>query len=57
MTQLLQLHHVTKKYHKHTAVNDVTVSIPTGKIIGLLGPNGSGKNNNHQNDKWITSAR
>lgn len=43
MTQLLQLHHVTKKYHKHTAVNDVTVSIPTGKIIGLLGPNGSGK--------------
>ena len=43
MTQLLQLHHVTKKYKKHVAIDDITLSLPTGKIIGLLGPNGSGK--------------
>ncbi|MCF0240620.1 MAG: ABC transporter ATP-binding protein [Streptococcus gallolyticus] len=43
MTQLLQLHHVTKKYKKHVAIDDVTLSLPADKIIGLLGPNGSGK--------------
>lgn len=43
MTQLLQLHHVTKKYKKHVAIDDVTLSLPAGKIIGLLDPNGSGK--------------
>lgn len=40
---LLQLHHVSKTYGKHTALDDVTLTLPTGKIIGLLGPNGSGK--------------
>jgi ABC-2 type transport system ATP-binding protein len=43
MTQLLQLHHVTKKYKKHVAIDDLTLNLPAGKIIGLLGPNGSGK--------------
>lgn len=43
MTDLLQLHHVTKRYGKHLALDDVTLSLPAGKIIGLLGPNGSGK--------------
>lgn len=43
MTQLLQIHRVTKKYGHHTALDNLTLSIPSGKIIGLLGPNGSGK--------------
>lgn len=43
MTQLLQLHRVTKHYGKHKALDDLTLTIPSGKIIGLLGPNGSGK--------------
>lgn len=43
MTQLLQLHHVSKSYGKTLALDDLTLSIPPGKIVGLLGPNGSGK--------------
>lgn len=43
MSHLLQLHHVSKSYKKKTVINDLTLTIPPGKIIGLLGPNGSGK--------------
>ncbi|WP_243096519.1 ABC transporter ATP-binding protein [Streptococcus dysgalactiae] len=43
MAQLLQLHHVSKSYRGKKAIDDLTVTIPSGKIIGLLGPNGSGK--------------
>jgi ABC-2 type transport system ATP-binding protein len=39
----LELQHVTKRYDQHTAVDDVTMHIPRGKIYGLLGPNGAGK--------------
>jgi len=40
---ILSLRHVTKRYHNHTAVDDVTFDIPEGSIFGLLGPNGAGK--------------
>ncbi|MGT2771235.1 ABC transporter ATP-binding protein [Streptococcus marimammalium] len=43
MTDLLQLHHVSKNYGKFNALDDITLNLPAGKIIGLLGPNGSGK--------------
>ena len=45
MTQypLVYLDHVQKLYGKHTALYDVSVNIQPGRIIGLLGPNGSGK--------------
>ncbi|MEE3743474.1 ABC transporter ATP-binding protein [Streptococcus dysgalactiae] len=43
MAQLLQLHHVSKSYRGKKVIDDLTVTIPSGKIIGLLGPNGSGK--------------
>ncbi|WP_018366044.1 ABC transporter ATP-binding protein [Streptococcus didelphis] len=43
MSQLLQLHHVSKSYKRKTVIDDLTLTIPSGKIIGLLGPNGSGK--------------
>lgn len=32
-----------KKYADFTAVSDVTMHIPKGKVYGLLGPNGAGK--------------
>lgn len=43
MTDILQIHRLTKTYGHHLALDDVTLNIPSGKIIGLLGPNGSGK--------------
>ena len=34
---------LVKRYKKRTVVNDVTVQVQQGEIIGLLGPNGAGK--------------
>lgn len=44
MSNLVELIGVTKSYDmQRAAVNNVNLSLPKGKIIGLLGPNGSGK--------------
>ena len=37
------LDHVTKNYGQAVALMDVSLNIQPGRIIGLLGPNGSGK--------------
>jgi len=39
----LQTEHITKRYTGHTALDDVSLTIPEGSIVGLLGPNGAGK--------------
>ena len=43
METILNAEHLTMRYHKTLALNDFTLALPKGKIIGLLGPNGSGK--------------
>ncbi len=40
---LLTVQHVTKRYAAHTALDNVSLSIPEGSVYGLLGPNGAGK--------------
>lgn len=40
---ILRAEHITKRFTGHTALDDVSVSIPEGSIYGLLGPNGAGK--------------
>jgi ABC-2 type transport system ATP-binding protein len=39
----IALENVTKSYDSVTAVNDVTLRIREGAVVGLLGPNGAGK--------------
>lgn len=44
MNELVELVGVTKAYDdRNVAINNLNLTIPSGKIIGLLGPNGSGK--------------
>jgi ABC-2 type transport system ATP-binding protein len=42
-TAAFSAEHVTKVYPGHTALSDVTLEIPSGHIIGLIGRNGAGK--------------
>lgn len=39
----LRAEHLFKKYKSRAVVNDVSVHVEQGEIVGLLGPNGAGK--------------
>jgi branched-chain amino acid transport system ATP-binding protein len=43
MTRLLEVDHLRVAYGAVVAVNDVTLTIEEGEIVGLIGPNGAGK--------------
>lgn len=40
---ILRAENLVKKYKKRTVVNNVSVEVRQGEIVGLLGPNGAGK--------------
>jgi ABC-2 type transport system ATP-binding protein len=40
---MIELKNVSKTYRKHAAINNLSLSLPLGKIIGIVGDNGSGK--------------
>ncbi len=40
---LMEIRNLTKRYGKFEALKDVNLTLPRGKIIGLLGKNGAGK--------------
>jgi ABC-2 type transport system ATP-binding protein len=40
---LIDVRHVTKKFGKITAVDNLSLNVPQGVCFGLLGPNGAGK--------------
>ena len=39
----LSTHNLKKRYKKRTVVQDVSLEVGSGEVVGLLGPNGAGK--------------
>lgn len=42
-TNAIEVDHVTKRYGETVALDDVSLTVPSGSIFGIIGPNGSGK--------------
>ncbi len=40
---MIELKNVSKRFDGTCALNDLTMTVPTGSVYGLVGPNGSGK--------------
>ncbi|MGV3016323.1 ABC transporter ATP-binding protein [Rothia sp. 88186D007BW] len=40
---MLEVRNLTKNYGPKIAVNDISFTVPNGKVTGFLGPNGAGK--------------
>ena len=40
---MIEVQHITKRYGRFTAVDDVSFRVERGEILGFLGPNGAGK--------------
>lgn len=40
---MIEIKNLVKCYGNHAAVNDLSFTVETGKVVGFLGPNGAGK--------------
>ncbi len=40
---MIEINHLTKRYGRFTAVDDISFSVGKGQVVGFLGPNGAGK--------------
>jgi ABC-2 type transport system ATP-binding protein len=40
---MIKAEHLSKRYRKKVAVDDISFEVETGKVTGFLGPNGAGK--------------
>jgi ABC-2 type transport system ATP-binding protein len=43
VTAVLAAERLSKSYGRRTALDDCTISVPAGRVAGLVGPNGAGK--------------
>jgi ABC-2 type transport system ATP-binding protein len=43
MSAIISARGLTRRYGKNVAVDNISFEIPAGRIVGLIGPNGSGK--------------
>ena len=39
----LRAEHLSKRYKSRTVVNDLSLQVSSGEVVGILGPNGAGK--------------
>ena len=47
-SDIIDIQHLTKRYGKLTALDDVTFTVPEGCLFGLIGPDGAGKTTLYQ---------
>src|SRR5690348_17770599 len=40
---MIEIAHLTRRFGDLTAVDDLTLTVQEGEVVGLLGPNGAGK--------------
>ena len=43
MTPVLETRRLGKRYGRRWALSDCTLTVPSGRVVGLVGPNGAGK--------------
>lgn len=43
MPPAIQLHQITARYHEKAVLQDISLTVEAGEMVGLLGPNGAGK--------------
>lgn len=40
---MIRIEHLTRRYHELVAVDDISLHVARGEVLGFLGPNGAGK--------------
>src|SRR5690554_312370 len=40
---MIELRNLTRRFARHTAVDDLSLTVRPGEVLGFLGPNGAGK--------------
>jgi ABC-2 type transport system ATP-binding protein len=43
MSAVIEVQHLRKSYGDTVAVDDISLSVQEGEVLGILGPNGAGK--------------
>lgn len=56
MTELLKIENLWKRYGLKAVIRELNIEITEGKIVGLVGDNGSGENDVIENDCWSAAS-